>query len=47
LFCLTTSGIISFGAESGLIPYTQYLQKLAYLQQGTMESNGVGETETR
>ena len=31
-----------FGAESeALIPYTQYLQKLApYLQQGTMESNG-------
>ena len=31
-----------FGAESeGLIPYTQYLQKLApYLQQGIMESNG-------
>ncbi|WP_426062752.1 glucose-6-phosphate isomerase [Flavobacterium sp. DSP2-3-1] len=31
-----------FGAESEvLIPYTQYLQKLApYLQQGTMESNG-------
>ena len=30
------------GAESeALIPYTQYLQKLApYLQQGTMESNG-------
>lgn len=33
-----------FGAESeALIPYTQYLQKLApYLQQGTMESNGKG-----
>jgi glucose-6-phosphate isomerase len=31
-----------FGAESeALIPYTQYLQKLApYLQQGIMESNG-------
>ena len=31
-----------FGSESeALIPYTQYLQKLApYLQQGTMESNG-------
>jgi len=31
-----------YGAESeALIPYTQYLQKLApYLQQGTMESNG-------
>ena len=31
-----------FNAESeALIPYTQYLQKLApYLQQGTMESNG-------
>ncbi|MDI5886932.1 MULTISPECIES: glucose-6-phosphate isomerase [Flavobacterium] len=31
-----------FGAESeAVIPYTQYLQKLApYLQQGTMESNG-------
>ncbi|MCB9426681.1 MAG: glucose-6-phosphate isomerase [Flavobacteriales bacterium] len=31
-----------FGAESeALIPYTQYLRKLApYLQQGTMESNG-------
>ncbi|HJY11196.1 MAG TPA: glucose-6-phosphate isomerase, partial [Flavobacterium sp.] len=31
-----------FGAESeALIPYTQYLQKLApYLQQATMESNG-------
>lgn len=31
-----------FGAESeSLIPYTQYLQKLApYLQQGIMESNG-------
>jgi glucose-6-phosphate isomerase len=31
-----------FGAQSeALIPYTQYLQKLApYLQQGTMESNG-------
>jgi glucose-6-phosphate isomerase len=31
-----------FGAESeALIPYSQYLQKLApYLQQGTMESNG-------
>lgn len=31
-----------YGAESeSLIPYTQYLQKLApYLQQGTMESNG-------
>ena len=31
-----------FGSESEvLIPYTQYLQKLApYLQQGTMESNG-------
>ncbi|MNX34767.1 Glucose-6-phosphate isomerase [compost metagenome] len=31
-----------FGAESeALIPYTQYLQKLApYLQQSTMESNG-------
>ena len=31
-----------FGAESeALIPYTQYLHKLApYLQQGTMESNG-------
>ena len=31
-----------FGDESeALIPYTQYLQKLApYLQQGTMESNG-------
>ncbi len=31
-----------FGAESeALIPYTQYLQKLApYLQQGMMESNG-------
>jgi glucose-6-phosphate isomerase len=31
-----------FGAESeALIPYTQYLKKLApYLQQGTMESNG-------
>lgn len=31
-----------FGAESeALIPYAQYLQKLApYLQQGTMESNG-------
>ena len=31
-----------FAAESeALIPYTQYLQKLApYLQQGTMESNG-------
>jgi glucose-6-phosphate isomerase len=31
-----------FGTESeALIPYTQYLQKLApYLQQGTMESNG-------
>jgi len=31
-----------FGAESeALIPYTQYLSKLApYLQQGTMESNG-------
>ena len=31
-----------FGAESeALIPYTQYLQKLApYLQQGTIESNG-------
>ncbi|AWA29155.1 glucose-6-phosphate isomerase [Flavobacterium magnum] len=33
-----------FGAESeALIPYTQYLQKLApYLQQGIMESNGKG-----
>jgi glucose-6-phosphate isomerase len=40
--CLVSIWYNNFGAESeALIPYTQYLQKLApYLQQGTMESNG-------